>query len=171
MVSGEPNGGDLQNCTTYDVNNGKFYDDTCSYKSCFVCSWKNNPIVTLKGLCQNSDIDQNYIVLPQHIFNGRAYFLGFGRNSIIFDKKSRSWLIIEDTVSDLLKEKKEPQKIMGSYKVEKNSIDIPIGSHLWNLTGHCNKVMTLKLTHVSKICYNFPQISWGFDIKLLFLTT
>lgn len=94
-IPGEPNGGDLQDCTTYDVNNGKFYDDTCSYKSCFVCSWKNNPIVTLKGLCQNSDIDQNYIVLPQHIFNGRAYFLGFGRNSIIFDKKSRSWLIIE----------------------------------------------------------------------------
>ena len=36
---GQPNGGNLQNCTTYGKENAAFTDDSCSYEACFVCAW------------------------------------------------------------------------------------------------------------------------------------
>ena len=57
---GQPNGGNLQECALYHGEDGNYYDDQCSYKSCFVCSWDKRPVFTLRGLCTDSNIDMKY---------------------------------------------------------------------------------------------------------------
>ena len=44
----QPNGGNLQNCTTYRKEDAAFADDSCSYEECFVCAWNREPIFQLR---------------------------------------------------------------------------------------------------------------------------
>ena len=52
---GQPNGGNLQNCTNYQKENAAFTDeqlgfedDACSATECFVCAWKREPVFRLR---------------------------------------------------------------------------------------------------------------------------
>ena len=45
---GQPDGTDLQPCSAYDTASGKYHDVSCSYKSCFVCGWNDEPVFTLR---------------------------------------------------------------------------------------------------------------------------
>ena len=149
---GQPTGGDLQECTSYHAHSGQFYYNQCTYKNCFVCSWKTEPLFSLRGLCSDTQIDHQYVLLPQQIYDGNIFFLGFGSTNIIFSQKIKSWLIVDDQATDLLKsENIMPKKILGSLQLGKFSNHLPIGTHFWNLTDKCDKIMALKLTHVGKI--------------------
>ena len=110
----------------------------------------NKPLFILRGLCSNSGIDHQYVFLPQIVYNERMFFFGFGANNILFSQEKNSWLIIEDTIVDIIKLKKKPTKIVGSFQPDEISNKIPIGRHMWNLTsGQCNGMVPLKLTGVS----------------------
>ena len=45
---GQPNGGNLQNCTTYRKEDADFADESCSYEACFVCAWNREPVFQLR---------------------------------------------------------------------------------------------------------------------------
>ena len=62
---GQPNGQNLQECITYDLKNGVFYDEECSRKQCFACSWDHQPAFVLRGLCATTKIEKHYILLPE----------------------------------------------------------------------------------------------------------
>ena len=81
-LQGQPNGQDIQESTTFHVKNGKFDDVGSSFKSCFVCAWIKKPLFILRGLCSNSKIDHQYVLLPQVVYNDRMFFWGFGENNI-----------------------------------------------------------------------------------------
>ena len=150
--TGQPNGKDIQNCATFFASTGRFIDETCTYKSCSVCAWKNEPAFTLRGLKSCRCIDWYYVLLPDVTYNNNVFFLGFGRNNIIFSQELNSWLIVEDRMGDLFQPgiiEKKPTKIVGIFEPETYSNQMPIGMHIWNVTN-CGGIIPLKLTPVSK---------------------
>ena len=150
---GQPDGGDFQKCSTYKTIHGKYYDTSCSYKSCFICSWKYQPLFTLRGLCAKSQVDTQFVLRPELDFDKNIFFYGLGKNSIIFDKKKNAWLIVEDNTYDLIgleNTSARPKNILGTLWLDSyDSHHIPVGTHKWNLTDKCNNVLPLKLTSVS----------------------
>ena len=152
---GQPDGGDFQKCSTYKTIHGKYYDTSCSYKSCFICSWKYQPLFTLRGLCAKSQLDTQFVLRPELDFDKNIFFYGVGKNSIIFDKEKHSWLIVEDKVQELIGSENtsvstRPKNILGTLWFDSDeSHHTPVGTHKWNLTDKCNNVLPLKLTHVS----------------------
>ena len=149
---GQPNGGSIQECTSYGSDDGNFFDVSCSYKSCFVCAWKKEPVFKLRGLCDKTNIEQFYVLLPQYAYgNGNIVLQGFGKNSILFDSKTKSWLITEgnDHIENLLKGNfTNFKKIVGILELGEFNYYLPIGKHFWNITDRCNALMPLKLTSV-----------------------
>ena len=150
---GQPNGGDIQTCSTYQISSGKYLDSSCLFKSCFVCSWKNQPLFTLRGLCAKSEIDTQFVLRPQLDFDKNVFFYGVGKNSIIFDKEKNSWLIVEDKAHELIGPENtsaRPKNILGTLWLDNSdSHHTPVGTQLWNLTDRCNSLLPLKLTSVS----------------------
>ena len=149
---GQPNGGDLQECTVYSTEDAKYSDIECSVKTCYVCVWKKEPLFSLRGLCFDTEIDHQYVLIPQHKYDGNMFFFGFGNSNIIFSNEMRSWLIVANTAEDLLNSGVNTKSlhILGIMQLEKHSNNIvPIGTHFWNLTDRCDRIMALKLTHVS----------------------
>ena len=63
----QPNGKDIQNCVTFFASSGQFIDESCSYKSCSVCAWKNEPAFTLRGLDKCKSIDGHYVYWNRNI--------------------------------------------------------------------------------------------------------
>ena len=147
---GQPDGGDFQKCSTYKTIHGKYYDTSCSYKSCFICSWKYQPLFTLRGLCAMSEIDTQFVLRPQLDFDKNLFFYGVGKNNIIFDKENHSWLIVEDKIHDLIGPENtsaRPKNILGTFWLDNSdSQQTPVGTQIWNLTDRCNNLIPLKLT-------------------------
>ena len=150
---GQPNGGDVQKCSIYRLSSGKYFDVSCLYKSCFVCSWKYHPLFTLRGLCPMSQIDTQFVLRPQLEFDKNVFFYGVGKNNIIFDQEKHSWLIVEDEDYELIgpdNTSVRPKNILGTLWLDSSdSHHTPVGTHKWNITDKCNSVLPLKLTHVS----------------------
>ena len=159
---GEPNGGDIQKCSVYNIISGKYYDDSCLYKACFVCSWKYQPLFTLRGLCAMTQLDTQFILRPQLEFDKDLFFYGVGKNNIIFDQEKHSWLIVEDKDHEVIGPENtsvRPKNILGSLWLDSSdSHHTPVGTNKWNLTDKCNTVLPLKLTHVSYRNNKFTQI-------------
>ena len=150
---GQPNGGDIQTCSSYNTNSGKYLDISCLNKKCFVCSWKNQPLFTLRGVCAKSQIDTHFVLRPEIEFDKNVFFYGLGKNSIIFDKEKNAWLIVEDNAHELIgieNTSARPKNILGTLWLDiSDSHHTPAGAHKWNLTDKCKNVLPLKLTSVS----------------------
>ena len=151
-MPGQPNGQKLQNCTAFRVENSKLVDIDCSWPSCSICSWTNEPIFHLRGLCVNSLIDNLFALVPSVNYNENILFYGPVRTNILFSQKMSSWVIAEDLLKDLKNSThtKEPSKILGMFKPDKNTNQLPVGRHLWNITDpNCKGMTFLKLSGVS----------------------
>ena len=150
---GQPDGGDFQKCSTYTTIDGKYYDTSCLYKSCFICSWKYQPLFTLRGLCAKSQIDSQFVLRPKLEFDKNIFFYGAERNNIIFDTEKHSWLIVEDKAEDLIGPENafvRPKNILGTLWLDNSdSHQTPVGTQLWNLTDRCSNSLPLKLTKVN----------------------
>ena len=151
---GQPDGGDLQQCATFLETSGKFDDSSCSYKSCFICGWNREPLFTLRGLCSNSNLDNQYILRTDITYNENLFFYGMSNNNIVYSNSMKSWLIVEDKIEDLLKTGtfSVPSRIIGIFKLNKlGKHYLPVGTNFWNVTepGCSNNMMPLKLTKVS----------------------
>ena len=148
---GQPNGQELQKCAMYNAKSGKFYDDACSFKLCFMCSWSSKPKFTLKGLCDDSKIDRHYVLLPEETHDGHVIFSGYEKNFIIFDRKWQSWSITDgkvgiDGIDGIIHD-----KILGTFTPDAFTNQLPVGRQIWKLMEKgCNETLPLKLTHVSK---------------------
>ena len=109
---GEPNGLDLQQCIEFDAMTGEFDDESCSFKTCFICKWINEPVFLLRGLCKTSEIDEKYVLLPDVTYDDSLFFFGFGHYNIIYSKDMNSWLIVTDLMDDLIKPEGKEIKII-----------------------------------------------------------
>ena len=159
---GQPDGEGFENCVKFDTETGLMIDAVCSgNKECFVCTWKKESTFTLRGFCSGSRIDRDmksvdreYVILPHLTFNEHIVFFGFGQTNILFSHKMKSWLMVEDEQEDLFdgeRQINEPKKIVGIFKPNMMSNQLPVGVHIWNITD-CEDPVLLKLTSVS-VCF------------------
>ena len=95
---------------------------------------------------------EKYVLLPDYMYDDHIYFFGLRYNNILFSKEKNSWLIVEDYTSFLFQPngtRKRPTKIIGSFKPDKFSNQMPFGNQLWNLTDdECGDIRQLKFTSV-----------------------
>ena len=152
--SRSPNGGDLEKCTGFWTHDCTYYDVTCKYETCFICSWKNTPLFTLRGLCTNTKIDNQFVLLPEKTFHGNVFFFGIIENNIIFNQETSSWLIVTNKVEEIFKPggiSTDLLDVVGTFQPDESNIHhLPVGTRFWNLTEKCSKVLQLKLTQVRK---------------------
>ena len=140
----EPNGGNIQECAVFLAAHGNYDDDTCSFKSCFICVWKDFPIFTLRG-----QLNQRYVLLPQVSAGGNIFFFGLGETNIVFNKEAKSWLMVKEFMVKLIEPDYQPLEIVATFQPEESrSHVLPVGTNSWLLTDGSNKVLPLKLTHV-----------------------
>ena len=154
---GEPNGGDLQDCTTYFTLDSKHSDVHCNDMYPYVCAWKGTTLFTLRGLCARSNVVEQFVLLPKETYDGNIFFYGIGNNNIIYNKETNSWLIVENRAKELFENVVEfgSLKIVGSYLLDKDEDNVtPVGTHVWNLTDGCHKDLPLKLTHVRSLIFS-----------------
>ena len=151
----QPNGFDIQECTYYNISDGKFTDITCDNEDCFTCAWDKTPRLHLKGLCQFSEIDSQYYLDPDLSYDGNLVFVGYRKNYMIFSKQLDSWLIIGD--SSIPPDDSLPEKILAKANMNKYGNNFPLGTHLWEMSDgealECGDTRVMKLTTVST--YNF----------------
>ena len=90
---GQPNGQPIEECLSYSKT-GQFHDTRCETSDgCFVCVWRHEPTFTLRGLCSETTIDRDYVLLPNTTYDQNVLFGVFWKDSedsifpplIIFD--------------------------------------------------------------------------------------
>ena len=147
-----PNGGELEKCTGFFAKDSKYFDIPCNSKACFICAWKDTPLFTHRGLCTNTEAHGQYILLPEKTFGGNVFFWGLRNNNILFNQKTRSWLIVKNSTDEIFKPGRistDSLDVVGTFKHDRSiAHHLPVGTHVWNLTENCNKVLQLKLTQV-----------------------
>ena len=151
--SRSPYGGNLFDCTGFHANDCKYYATTCKSKRCFICAWKNSPLFTLRGLCANTQVDEQFVLLPEKTFGGNVFFFGVGKGNILFNQETSSWIIVKNKAEEIFKPggiSADSLDVIGTYQHDwSHDIHLPVGAHFWNLTENCNKVLQLKLTQVT----------------------
>ena len=150
--SHSPYGEDLNKCTGFFAKDCKYYVTHCKSKACFICAWKDTPVFNLRGLCPTTKIDEQYVLLPEKIFGGNVFFFGIRKNNILFIQETSSWLIVKNGVKEIFKPggiSTDSLNVVGTFKPDQSNVHhLPVGTHFWNLTENCNKVLQLKLTRV-----------------------
>ena len=141
----QPNGLHLQECTYFDTILGKFYDIQCSFKKCFTCLWTDTPKFTLRGLCELSTLDHQYILDPSLSYSENVVFVGYKKNHILFSKYHNHWVIIEDET--LPEDGQVPQKIIGKAHIHLDAHGFALGTKSWEIFEEdCYDEIPLKLT-------------------------
>ena len=98
-----PNGGELEKCAGFFAKDSKYFDIPCNSKACFICAWKDTPLFTLRGLCTNTQVDRQYILHPEKTFGGNVIFWGLRNDNILFNQKTRSWMIVKNSNDEIFK--------------------------------------------------------------------
>ena len=140
---GQPNGEDLQCCVSIRLKPLRYYDDNCSVKNQFICSWNSKPVFTLRGLCKNSNIDTSFVLYPYFPINGQVIFYGYRDTKIYFDKLNNSWNVARQSFLD--------NSSLAVYSPDRFGNQLPIGQNNWLLhENECRGHRTMKLTRVRK---------------------
>ena len=152
--SRSPYGEDFNECTGFFAKDSKYFVQTCKSKNCIICAWKDAPVFNLRGLCMDTQVGSQYILLPEKTFGGNVYFFGNGKNNILFNQETSSWLIVKNKTKEIFKPggiSTNSLDVVGTFKpYQSNPHLLPVGNHFWNLTENCNQVLQLKLTQVRK---------------------
>ena len=150
--SRSPYGEDFNECTGFFAKDSKYFVQTCKSKNCIICAWKDAPVFNLRGLCTDTQVGSQYVLLPEKSFGENVYFFGNGKNNILFNQETSSWLIVKNKTKEIFKPGgilTNSLDVVGTFKLDKSiAHNLPVGTHFWNLTENCNKVMQLKLTQV-----------------------
>ena len=146
----QPNGQNIQKCTSFEKDTGLLHDEICSLKGCFTCQWNKEPVLILRGLGSHTNVDTHFVLTLDLTYDENLFFTGFENNNLLFNKDTNSWLIVEDLIADLFKQNvtMRPKKVVGILESNESGNQLPIGRQLWNLTNFPEPIL-LKLTSVS----------------------
>ena len=127
-IPGNPNGGGNQQCTFWGAGDSKarLYDVSCMLllnPKC-LCEFKNTPILRLRGLCKESNID-TYFTL--HQANGHVGYKGLSNTEITYSEDMR---LKQSPKWDLAVNMKETK----GQILSKKSTYI-LGKHTWIITN------------------------------------
>ena len=63
--SRSPYGEDFNECTGFFAKDSKYFVQTCKSKNCIICAWKDAPVFNLRGLCTDTQVGSQYVLLPE----------------------------------------------------------------------------------------------------------
>ena len=116
-------------------------DNTCAReKLCTVCDVMNTPVFTLKGLCDQTNMDWNYY-LSLDESNKLSFFEGYKLTNLVFD---------EENWQNLMKEKVEQD-----FKAKLPAVSptySPLGRHEWLVTDPNCGVIDQKINLTLSTC-------------------
>ncbi|CAL4175541.1 unnamed protein product, partial [Meganyctiphanes norvegica] len=121
-------------CVFYDAFEiGWWVVYPCNFKTCTVCTFDEIGVFRLRGLCDDSLIDRQYVIRGME--NTRMVLSGVYHSSIYWN--NNTWVLRDTLYPDI-------QGFMES----KDSSIYPLGLHTWKITGdRClQKILQLKLT-------------------------
>ena len=126
--SGQPNGGDTQQCTSWVSSYlyGDIHDETCKYNPLFplicMCQLYKSPILRLRGLCKSSNIDTHYTL--KYYPNGTIFFLGMIGTEVRYDQTLwRLKVNLENTKASTTAEE----------------LSFTLGQHVWTIESDSEK--------------------------------
>ena len=100
----------------------------------------------------NTQVGYQYVLLPEKTFGGNVFFFGLRYTNILFNQETSSWFIVKNKMIEIFKPggiSTDSLDVVGTFNPDQsNAHHLPVGTHFWNLTDNCNKVMQLKLTQV-----------------------
>ena len=123
---GQPNGGKSQQCSSWQGSSrdGKLFDEICNYEGEQVycpCSFKNIPILRLRGLCKGSNINTHYSLKS---IDDRVIYMGLTDTNIGFEQNQSKF---KWTLTNI------QGGTMGTTSAEhKSSI---LGQHTWKISN------------------------------------
>ncbi|KAG0726657.1 Gamma-aminobutyric acid receptor subunit gamma-4 [Chionoecetes opilio] len=108
-------------CTYMDsFDTGKWSVYPCSLKTCAVCTFDKPSTLRLRGLCEDTVLDQMFLI--NGVRNGKPVFSGVGNTEIFWD--NTTWVL-----TDLLQ-----RDVTGRMQMT-NLLQYPLGLRRWNITG------------------------------------
>ena len=125
---GEPNGREVENCLSV-WRYGKYNDDDCTQGFCTICDFENIPQMVLRGSCEASGIDFNYVLAFSEEQDGFYKFVGWKFNEIGFVAEKNRWELVDIRT----------KQVLAHTMTEKGSLpDYPIGIKTWTyFNGSC----------------------------------
>ena len=136
-----PNGGSEQECISMDHEGME--DKPCNLEMCSFCELKENIAFSLRGLCEESELDDQYLLIPSaDLVNNFVTFQGFSQSNI--QMTNNGWEI---------KSKIDGKKL---GRLQSSAPDrLPIGKYEWELHDpKCNGSRWLKLSKVNFYIYS-----------------
>ena len=120
----------------------KYYDFSCKSKTCFICSWQDNPVFNLRGLCTKTQVHNQFVLLPEKTFGGNVYFFGIRNNNILFNQETSSWLIVTNATKEIFKPggiSTDSLIVVGTFKPDQSNVHhLPVGTWQKIATKSCN---------------------------------
>ena len=136
---GQPYGENLNMCTGFFAKDWKYFIQTCKDKNCIICAWKDTPVFTLRGLCTDTQVDKQFVLLPEKTFGGNVFFFGIGKanRNRTFNEETGSWLIVNNKAEEIFKPggiSTNSLDVVGTFKFDQSNHHLlPVGTHFWNL--------------------------------------
>ena len=156
----QPNGQDLQQCITLSFKTHQYTDIACDREFCCLCEFSSEVTFHLHGIpSENSDIDTNYIFVPEAQYANEMKFTGYKRNQISWKSEDEKWFLLDKSKID---------KPIGYHNITQEAV--LIGMHDWillpeeNAVDQKEKQLPLKLSKVprlyfSHICINAKVVN------------
>ena len=128
-MNGQPNGDVLENCISLWFNYDGWHDDPCNdpitvYKC--ACSFKQRPLLKLRGLCKESNFDAGYT-----LYQGKSLaFYGLQQSKIEFDDVMGKWKMNVVALPTI------------GFTHTKAGQSMILGKHLWQISNDsssCNE--------------------------------
>ena len=118
----QPNGLEIQQCVTFDINNKQLGDARCLDPFCSLCQFTGSVAFHIHGLPDTSPIDHNYLFLPKLQTGSGLTFTGYRQYQIDWLYSRKSWNISDR--SDL-------QNPVAIFNISQSNF--PIGKQNWFL--------------------------------------
>ena len=93
--TGEPNGGDIENCAVLDIETLTFKDVACDGLDghfCGFCMLEEVPIYKLRGPIAHMELDREYF-WTKDLVDNRYVFRGIQNNQILYNANSSQWTL------------------------------------------------------------------------------
>ena len=134
--------GEIEPCVTIDYEEKQYYDSGCKEPRCSLCHFTGPVHFMFHGIPKESEIDRQYIFIPQEQVAKTVEMVGYTGNRIEWDDGNEQW-VIRDSIN-------YPSKVVAYLNISRTHL--PIGRHVWHQKGTLrdpvDKQLPLKLTKV-----------------------
>ena len=142
--SSQPNGRNIQQCVTSELDINEYLDSNCDSKYCSLCQFDGHVDFNMHGLHEKSVIDRHYNFVPENQNLEGLTFFGDRTTKISWIYKTNQWEISDTSFNP---------PMLGYYDLSKP--EVIVGKFTWSLTKYWDanddspEIRDLKLSKVT----------------------